>query len=116
MLSSEQIRDQAVASLEDLKAIDIKVIDVRPMTSLMDYMVVASGTSNRHVRSLINRVVEDAKAEGVMPLGQEGKETGEWMLVDLIDVVVHVMLPDTRDFYDLERLWEQMPERTTESR
>lgn len=116
MLSSEQVRDQAVASLEDLKAIDIKVIDVRPMTSLMDYMVVASGTSNRHVRSLINRVVEDAKAEGVMPLGQEGKETGEWMLVDLTDVVVHVMLPDTRDFYDLERLWEQMPERTTESR
>lgn len=114
MLSSEEIKQLAIESLEDLKAVDIKTIDVRGVTELMDYMIIASGTSSRHVHSLINRVVEDAKASGVMPLGQEGKETGEWLLVDLCDVVVHVMLPETREFYDLERLWEQAPTRTTE--
>lgn len=112
MLNAEEIKDIAVTSLEDMKAIDIKVIDVRPMTELIDYMVIATGTSKRHVQSLVNKVVEDAKVKGIPPLGQEGKETGEWQLVDLTDVVVHVMLEETRSFYDLERLWEQMPDRT----
>ena len=72
----------------------------------MDYLVVASGTSNRHVKSLADHVAVEAKKQGVVPMGTEGEDAGEWVLVDLGDVVVHIMLPSTRDFYDLERLWD----------
>jgi len=112
MKSSEEIRDLAIVSLEDLKGLDIKLIDVRPITEIMDYMIIASGTSRRHAQSLAEKVVEDAKLAGIKPLGVEGQETGEWILIDLIDVVVHVMLPATRELYDLERLWERVPDRS----
>ena len=96
-------------ALDDLKAVDTVDIDVRPLTSVMDYLVVTSGTSTRHVKSLADSVVEKAKAAGVRPIGIEGEVAGEWVLVDFGDVVVHMMQPATRSFYDLERLWTAPP-------
>lgn len=94
------------AALEDLKAVNVKVLDVRGLTDIADSLVIASGTSDRHVRSLAERVIERAKASGARPLGTEGEREGEWVLVDLQDIVVHVMLPRVREFYGLERLWD----------
>ena len=99
--------------LEELKAKDIVEIDVRGKSSVCDYMVIASGTSTRHVKSIADEVVRFAKKLDVMPLGVEGEREAEWVLVDLGDVVVHAMLPRVREFYALERLWtvgDQPPE------
>ncbi len=93
-------------ALEELKARDLRVIDVSMLTSITDYMVIASGTSGRHVCSIADHLIEEIKAAGCRPLGVEGMESGEWVLVDLQDVVVHIMQPKTRDFYKLENLWE----------
>ena len=93
-------------ALEDMKAVNVKVIDVRGLTDVADTLIVASGTSDRHVRSIAERVIEQAKASGMRPLGTEGEREGEWVLVDLQDIVVHVMLPRVREFYALERLWD----------
>lgn len=103
--STEQLKALVIDALEDLKAVNLVAIDVRGLTDVMDWMVVASGNSNRHVKSLADNVSVSAKAAGFMPIGIEGMEAGEWVLVDLGDVVAHIMLPATRDFYDLERLW-----------
>ncbi|MBB4130100.1 MULTISPECIES: ribosome silencing factor [unclassified Xanthomonas] len=92
-------------AVEELKAKDVVEIDVRGKSSVCDYMVVASGTSTRHVKSIAEEVVKFAKRLDVMPLGVEGEREAEWVLVDLGDVVVHVMLPRVREFYALERLW-----------
>jgi ribosome-associated protein len=101
---------QAVTSaLDDMKAVNVKVLDVRGLTDIADTMFVASGNSDRHVRSIAERVVEKAKAAGFRPLGIEGTRDGEWVLVDLQDILVHVMLPRVREFYGLERLWEGGP-------
>ncbi|MFC2973732.1 ribosome silencing factor [Azotobacter bryophylli] len=105
-MQNEQLVQLAVAALEDLKAKDITVIDVRGKTSVTDYMVIASGTSGRHVKSLAENVIEKVKEQGRRPLGSEGLDGGEWALLDLGDVVVHVMQVATRQFYDLERLWQ----------
>ncbi len=94
-----------IDALEELKAQNITDLDVRDMTSMADHMVIASGTSNRHVKALADNVVEAAKKADCPPIGSEGEESGEWILVDLGDVIVHLMLPATREFYDLERLW-----------
>ncbi len=104
---------QVHAALEELKARDTVEIDVRGKSSVCDYMVVTSGTSTRHVKSIADEVVKFAKKLDVMPLGVEGEREAEWVLVDLGDVVVHVMLPRVREFYALERLWtvgDQPPE------
>ncbi|MCA7022704.1 MULTISPECIES: ribosome silencing factor [Stenotrophomonas] len=93
------------AALEELKAKDTVEIDVRGKSSVADYLVIASGTSTRHVKSIGDEVVRFAKDLGVMPLGVEGEREAEWVLVDLGDVIVHVMLPRVREFYALERLW-----------
>jgi len=93
-------------ALADMKAVDARVLDVRGLTDISDFMVVASGTSDRHVRSIADNVVRKAKAAGVRPFGVEGANDGEWVLVDLPDVMVHVMLPRVREFYALEQLWE----------
>lgn len=93
------------AALDDMKAVNIKVMDVRSLTDITDFMIIASGNSDRHVRSIAERVVQFAKAAGFRPFGVEGARDGEWALVDLHDVIVHVMLPRVREFYGLERLW-----------
>jgi ribosome-associated protein len=98
-------------ALDDMKAVNVKVLDVRRITDVADYMVMASGTSDRHVRSIADRVAEFAKAGGYRPLGMEGQRDGEWVLLDLNDVIVHVMLPRVREFYGLESLWEVAPVR-----
>ena len=96
---------QVHAAVEDLKAKDTVEIDVRGKTSVTDYLVITSGTSTRHVKSIADEVVKSAKKLDVQPLGVEGEREAEWVLVDLGDVVVHVMLPRVREFYGLERLW-----------
>ena len=93
-------------ALDDLKAEQVHVLDVRHLTTVTDTMVVASGRSDRHVRAIAGAVVEQAKKAGFRPIGVEGQSSGEWVLVDLADVVVHVMLPRVREFYNLEKLWD----------
>ncbi len=102
----EELADLAVSVLEDMKARDIKVLDVRGKTSITDILVIASGNSDRHVKSLAEAVAFQAKEVGEPPLGSEGLTEGEWALVDLNGVVVHVMQAKVRDYYQLERLWE----------
>ena len=101
----EFLRKQVLAALDELKAKDVKEIDVRGKTSIADILVIASGTSTRHVKSLADEVVRFVKKAGMMPLGVEGQREAEWVLVDLGDIIVHVMLPRIREFYGLERLW-----------
>ena len=101
----EALRKIVVDALEELKAQDLVVLDVRGIASFTDLMVVASGTSTRQVKALADKVIEKCRLAGVRPLGVEGEREAEWVLVDLGDIVVHVMLPQTRDFYSLEKLW-----------
>ena len=111
--SVESLLNTVQAAVEELKAKDVTEIDVRGKSSVCDYMVIASGTSTRHVKSIADEVVKFAKKLDVMPLGVEGEREAEWVLVDLGDVIVHVMLPRVREFYALERLWtvgDQPPE------
>jgi len=103
------LQQAVTTALDDVKAINVRVLDVRGLTDIADTMVIASGNSDRHVRSIAERVVDRAKAAGFRPLGTEGERDGEWVLVDLQDVVVHVMLPRVREFYGLERLWDSGP-------
>jgi ribosome-associated protein len=105
-VQSKQLLALAQTALADVKARDVRVIDVRHLTTVADYLVIATGTSDRHVKSLADHVVAVAGAAGVRALGIEGREGGEWVLVDLQDVVVHVMQPKARDFYKLEGLWD----------
>jgi ribosome-associated protein len=98
------------AALDDLKALDVTHLDVRHLTTLTDAMVIASGRSDRHVRAIAGTIVEQCKKAGYRPIGVEGEKSGEWVLVDLADIVVHVMLPRVREFYNLEKLWD-MPVR-----
>lgn len=101
----DEQRARVIAALEDLKANDIREIDVRGKTSVTDLIVIASGTSSRHVKSIADEVVRQLKGLGAPPIGVEGEREGEWVLVDLGDIIVHVMLPRVREFYGLERLW-----------
>ena len=94
-----------IEALEELKGVDIRVLDVRGLTSITDRMVVASGTSTRHVKSLADNVARKTREAGFRALGVEGEQVAEWVLVDLGDVVVHVMMPSVREFYALEKLW-----------
>ena len=104
-MTVDQLLALVIDALEDLKGVDIKVLDVTDMTSITDRMVIVGGTSTRHVKSLADHVVLKAKQAGNPPLGIEGEQAGEWVLIDLGDVVVHVMLPPVRAFYALEKLW-----------
>jgi len=101
----EDLQKLVIDALDDIKAQDIKIMDVRGVASFTDLMIVASGTSTRHVKAIADKVVEKASQAGNKPLGVEGDREAEWVLVDLNDIIVHVMLPQTRDFYNLEKLW-----------
>lgn len=104
-MQAKQLKKLVIDALEDAKAQNIECIDVRKRSNVTDYMVIASGTSRRHVNSVAENLVIKVKEQGILPLGKEGQDASEWILVDLGDVVVNVMMPDTRDFYDLEKLW-----------
>ncbi|HIO34566.1 MAG TPA: ribosome silencing factor [Gammaproteobacteria bacterium] len=104
--STEDLKAMVLAALEDAKANDIRQLDVRGLTDITDWMVVASGTSTRHVLALADHVRTQVKAQGLSPIGTEGESGSDWVLLDFGDVVVHLMLPDTRGFYDLEGLWD----------
>jgi ribosome-associated protein len=101
-----------LGALDDMKALEVKVLDVRGLTDIADYMVIASGTSDRHVRSVAQRVVEKTKEAGFRPHGLEGLKDGDWVLIDLNEMIVHVMLPRVREFYGLEKLWDLTAKRT----
>jgi ribosome-associated protein len=101
----------AVAALADMKAVNVKVLDVRKLTDVTDTMIVATGNSDRHVKSIADRLIERCKAAGHRAYGVEGQREGEWVLVDLQDLIVHVMLPRIREFYGLEKLWDLRPMR-----
>jgi ribosome-associated protein len=100
-----QLKKLVLDSLENSKARDVVALDVRHLTDITDYMIICSGTSNRHTRTIADHLAVKSKSRGVRPLSVEGEETGEWVLVDLADIIVHIMLPETREFYSLEKLW-----------
>ncbi len=101
-----KIREVVTEALDDMKAQNVTVLEVAALTSIMDVMVLASGTSDRHVKSLAQKVIDASKEAGIRPLGIEGLDEGQWVLVDLGDLVLHVMLPRVRDLYQLEKLWD----------
>jgi ribosome-associated protein len=112
---NEELKNLVIQALEDIKGLEIVSLDISEQTDISDYMVVASGSTARQVKALVNNVVVEAKKAGFEPLGVEGLEQGEWVLVDLTDVIVHVMLPMVRDFYDLENLWNMSPGQSEEN-
>jgi len=114
-LKDIDIKKLAIDALEDLKAQDILCLDVSDKTDITDYMIVASGTSSRHVKSLANNLVSEAKHRGLQPIGVEGMDQGDWVLIDLNAVIVHLMQPQVRDFYDIESLWSLSPKALNES-
>lgn len=105
MINPEQLKNISIEALEDLKGTNIQIFDVRGMSSVTDFMIIASGNSNRQVKALANSVIVKSKENGCIPIGVEGQQPGNWVLVDLADVVVHIMTPDMREFYQLEKLW-----------
>ncbi len=108
-MTATDLRDHIVSALEDGKGLDILALDVTKLTPITDFMVLVSGTSNRHVKALVDQVIDAAKAYGEGVRGVEGRETYEWVLLDLGDVIVHIMQREARDFYELERLWSELP-------
>jgi len=109
-MKSEEIKDIAVHALDEIKGIDIVTMDVRELTSITDYMIVCTGRSTPHVKALAENVAVKAKQNNITFVRTEGEKGSEWILVDLGDVVIHVMLPATREFYSLEDLWEPVKE------
>ena len=114
-MQTEQLKQLAIAALEDLKAQNLVVIDVKGTTSVTDYMIIASGSSSRQVMALARNVQSAVKEKGIEPLSIEGLDAGEWVLVDLGDILVHVMQPQTRELYELEKLWSEFATPTSTS-
>lgn len=106
MPDSKQMLPKILKSLEDIQAIDVKVLDVHEQTTVTDYMIIASGRASRHVKAIAQKVMEDMKLAGLPALNSTGLEQGDWALIDLGDFVLHIMQPESRHFYNLEGLWE----------
>lgn len=104
-MQNQELIELATAALEELKAVDIELIDVVGKSTVTDYMLVCSGTSKRHVMSIASKVEETLKKQSITPLGSEGHKGGDWVVVDLSDLVVHVLTVEARELYDLEKLW-----------
>ena len=104
-MHAAELKALVLDTLDESKAQQLTALDVRALTDVMDYLVIATGTSTRHVKALADKLRDRIREEGLRPLGVEGEDGGEWILADFGDVVVNIMLPATRDFYDLERLW-----------
>jgi ribosome-associated protein len=111
LLDLEETKLAVIDALEDIKAFDITVMDVRKLTSMTSYMIVASANSTRQAKAIADNVREKMREKGIVMRGTEGEKDGEWVLVDLDDIVVHVMIPTARAYYNLEQLWGE-----TESR
>ena len=107
-MKTEKLLTIVQNALEDKKGKDIKTLDVHKISSFTDFMVIVTGRTARQVSALAQHVIEESKSYGYRPLGDEGSQAGEWALVDLGDIIVHVMQPQTRDFYQLEKLWGEM--------
>jgi len=112
MITVKKLLEKLVTALEDLKAVDIKILDVRKLTTITDIMIITSGRSNRQVRALADKVLETAKQNKYELIGIEGQQEGEWILIDLGDIVVHIMQPVVRDYYQLEKLWSEKNSKT----
>ena len=115
-MTPESLSRAVLKALDELKAVDVRVLDVRGLTSVTDYMIIASGRSYRQVRAMADKVVETAKSLKVQPVGVEGTQESEWILVDLGDVVAHLMHPTTRAYYQLEKLWMVEDQQATRRR
>ncbi len=113
-MQASQLTDLVHGAIDDLKGRDITTLDVTNFTDITDTMVIATGTSNRHVNAIVNEVVVQAKQAGLKPLGVEGADEGDWVLIDLGDVVVHVMREEARGYYELERLWSAPAEESAQ--
>lgn len=109
MSEQNPMLNKIIAALEDIQASDIKIIDVRAQTSITDYMIIASGRASRHVKAVAQKLMEDMKAHGLASISSTGLESGDWVLVDFGDFIVHVMQRESRQFYNLEGLWEEQP-------
>lgn len=109
-MTADELKKIVINTLDDYKANEITEIDVKKLTTVTDYMVICSSTSKRHAQTLSEQLIINAKKNGVQPLGVEGEDDGEWILVDLVDVIVHIMQPKAREFYSLEKLWTKVEE------
>lgn len=110
MPDSNPMLQKILKSLDDIQAADVKVLDVHEQTTITDYMIIASGRASRHVKAIAQKLMEDMKAAGLPPLNSSGVDHGDWALVDFGDFIVHVMQPESRQFYNLEGLWEEQPQ------
>ena len=106
-MKPEEIKQQVIEAVENVKGQDIRVLDIADISNFADYMVVVSGTSDTHVRALAREASDSLRKQGVIPLNENGADVGEWVLVDFGDVVLHVMRPEVREYYDLEKLWDE---------